>query len=149
VGAYASLKAIATGLRHMPAEILQLGFQRWRLAQFIRDTESGVHHGIERRDQDLLRHREARKAVLGFLIAGGDRDLDRLKPGFIEDVADRAADAGLVKHREMMSVGNAAVSGSMNSSWYSSENREAPNSRNSSSKNSCEMRGRIEAGTFT
>ena len=77
----------------MPAEILQLGFQRWRLAQFIRDTESGVHHGIERRDQDLLRHREARKAVLCFLIAGGDRDLDRLKPGFIEDVADRTADA--------------------------------------------------------
>ena len=65
MGACASLKAIATGLRHMPAEILQLGFQRWRLAQFFRDTEfAGVHHGIERRDQDLLRHREARKAVL-------------------------------------------------------------------------------------
>ena len=100
MGAYASLKAIATGLRHMPAEILQLGFECPRLAQFFRDTEfAGVHHGIERRDQDLLRHREARKAVLGFLIAGGDRDLDRLKPGFIEDVADRAANAGLVNNQ--------------------------------------------------
>ena len=47
MGAYASLKAIATGLRHMPAEILQLGFQRWRLAQFIRDTESGMASSVE------------------------------------------------------------------------------------------------------
>src|SRR5262245_7832868 len=54
-----------------------------------------------------------------------------------------------VKQREMMSVGNAAVSGSMNASSYSSENLEAPSSFNSSARNSFEMRGHIEAGTFT
>ena len=54
-----------------------------------------------------------------------------------------------VKAAAITANGNTASSASRNSSWYSSLKRIAPNSFNSSSRNSLEIRGQSEAATRT
>src|SRR5450631_1558981 len=94
----------------------------------------------------VLEHAKRRR-VHGLAQIGAKYVLDRR-------VAARSGDhihsgvTFVVKAAAMMSLGNTASLLSINANWYSSENRCAPSTFNSSAKNSALMRPQSEADTL-